>query len=240
MTKTMSTVFAGAVLTSVFFPLTSIAACLGGQGNQDTINYQFRKEQAARQGPEMLNKLINALDTVLISKGDDPGFSNAIQFAIDRQYDQNNMNIVLENNPPLTNAAAFRERWKFLAGQYVYRKRNITDWVVTNYVEEGPDCLREISMYGVGMSFGVFKPGATILGSHTSRAWADFDRFTATFKERATGDWRIKEVVQITEGSYALPDPDTSLEGLYPGRSPLTPGAKAVLDLSDPAAGLSK
>ena len=65
----------------------------------------------------MLNKLINALDTVLISKGDDPAFSNAIQFAIDRQYDQNNMNIVLENNPPLTNAAAFRERWKFLAGQ---------------------------------------------------------------------------------------------------------------------------
>jgi hypothetical protein len=240
MTKTMSTVLAGAVLSATLLPLTSIANCLGGQGTPDTINYQFRKEQAARQGPEMLSKLINALDTVLISGGNDPAFSNAIQFAIDRQYDQNNMNIVLENNAPLTNAADFRARWKFLAGQYVYRKRNITDWVVTNYVEEGPDCLREISMYGVGMSFGVFKPGSAILGAHTSRAWADFDRFTATFKERATGDWRIKEVVQITEGSYALPDPDTTLQGLFPGRSPLTTGAKAVLDLSASDAGLSK
>jgi len=240
MTKTMSTVLAGAVLSATLLPLTSIANCLGGQGTPDTINYQFRKEQAARQGPEMLSKLINALDTVLISGGNDSAFSNAIQFAIDRQYDQNNMSIVLENNAPLTNAADFRARWKFLAGQYVYRKRNITDWVVTNYAEEGPDCLREISMYGVGMSFGVFKPGTAILGAHTSRAWADFDRFTATFKEKATGDWRIKEVVQITEGSYALPDPDTTLQGLFPGRSPLTTGAKAVLDLSASDAGLSK
>jgi hypothetical protein len=240
MTKTISSLLTGAVLTAAMFPIASIAVCLGGQGTPDNINYQFRKEQAARQGPEMLSKIINALDTVLISQGTDPAFSNAIQFAIDRQYDQTKMNIVLENNEPLTNAADFRARWKFLAGQYVYRKRNITDWVVTNYVEDGPDCLREISMYGVGMSFGVLKPGSTIIGSHTSRAWADFDRFTVTFKERATGDWRIKDVVQITEGSFALPDPATTLQGLYPGRSPLTSGAKAVLDLSAEGAGLSK
>lgn len=240
MKRKLSVALGATAFVTFIFPVASNAVCLGGQGTPDSINYQFRKEQAARQGPEMLSKLIKALDTVLISNAADPAFSNAIKFAVDRQYDSANMNIVLENNAPLTNADAFIARWKFLAGQYVYRKRNITDWVVTAYSEDGPDCLREISMYGVGMSFGVLKPDSLIMGAHTSRAWADFDRFTVTFKEKATGDWRIKDVVQITEGSFALPDPANSLEGLFPGRSPLDAGAKAVLDLSAAGAGLSQ
>ncbi len=194
---------------------TAEKTCWGGPPSTATLEQHVRKEEGFRLSTEMLSKLIDALDKVLLSEGPgDNNFDDNVNFVLSHQFDQKNMGLVIESSK-MGNAEAFRARWAALAGVFKYRKRFISNWIVEDYKDV--NCLREIRVHGVGSSFSVLDDDVKLpSGFRTARNSLDFDRFTISFREISPEQFRVVDMIQFTESVYPLPEG----AGLLPGRSP--------------------
>lgn len=124
--------------------------------------------------------------------------------------------------------------WGKLAKLYKYRQRNITNYIAIDV--QDVDCLRTVTLYGVGMSFGILNylptnpddpdfPGPPW---HSTKTFIDFDRFQIGWQEICDRVFRVKSLVQFTESTCPLPDgtpipnilPDGAGIPTLPGRSP--------------------
>jgi hypothetical protein len=214
------------------------AGCYGGDGGR--LEALLRKEEAVRVTAELNSKIMNALDKVMLSTDastvnpPDVGthFGRNLKFVLDLQLDKNNMDILIERPPAIKNAQQFINAWAGLTTFFKYRKRDITNYIVVDYKDV--DCLREVSQYGIGQSFGVLNhlPGQEPPGAlpgppwHTTLNFVDFDRFTITWKETAAGVFRVQKLVQWTESTFPLGnDPSAGVPSVPVDRSPFAPGA---------------
>ena len=180
------------------------AGCYGGEGS--VVELMVRKEEAIRLSIELDSKIMNALDKVMLSTDAshanppdaNTNFGRNIKFVLDLQLDPQNMDILIERPPAIKNAQQFIDAWAGLTSFFKYRKRNITNSLVVDYKDV--NCLREVSLYGVGQSFGVLdhlpgnQPPSALPGPpwHTTLSFVDFDRFTITYKETAPDVFRVQ------------------------------------------------
>jgi len=229
----------GVVGLTTLMPLSAIAAgCYGGESS--ALEALVRKEEAVRLTIELNSKIMNALDKVMLSTDASAAnppdlatnFGKNIKFVLDLQLDPQNMDILIERPPAIKNARQFIDAWFGLTTFFKYRKRNITNSILVDYKDV--DCQREVSLYGVGQSFGVLNhlPGKEPAGAlpgppwHTTLNFVDFDRFTITYKETAPGQFRVQKLVQWTESTFPLGnDPGTGIPTVPIDRSPLAPDA---------------
>jgi hypothetical protein len=210
--------------------------CYGGEGS--VLESMVRKEEAIRLTIELDSKIMNALDKVMLStdasRANPPevntNFGKNIKFVLDLQLDPQNMDILIERTPAIKNAQQFIDAWAGLTSFFKYRKRNITNSLLVDYKDV--NCLREVSLYGIGQSFGVLDhlPGKQPTGAppgpawHTTLSFVDFDRFTITYKETAPDVFRVQKLVQWTESTFPLGnDPVAGLAS--DDRSPFAPDA---------------
>jgi hypothetical protein len=218
--------------------LAIAASCYGGEGG--TLESMLRKEEAVRLTIELNSKIMNALDKVMLStdasRANPPdistNFGKNIKFVLDLQLDPQNMDILIERPPAIKNAQQFIDAWAGLTTFFKYRKRNITSSLVVDYKDV--NCLREVSLYGIGQSWGVLDhlPGKEPAGAlpgppwHTTLNFVDFDRFTITYSETAPSVFRVQKLVQWTESTFPLGnDPSAGVPSNPVDRSPFAPGA---------------
>lgn len=214
------------------------AGCYGGEGS--VVESMVRKEEAIRLSIELDSKIMNALDKVMLSTDAshanppdaNTNFGRNIKFVLDLQLDPQNMDILIERPPAIKNAQQFIDAWAGLTSFFKYRKRNITNSLVVDYKDV--NCLREVSLYGVGQSFGVLdhlpgnQPPSALPGPpwHTTLSFVDFDRFTITYKETAPDVFRVQKLVQWTESTFPLGnDPAAGIPTNPVDRSPFAPNA---------------
>jgi hypothetical protein len=95
-----------------------------------------------------------------------------------------------------------------LTNLYKYRKRWMSEFMVLDYSDV--DCLRTITIYAIGQNFNILN---SIVAPFTSIDSYSNDRFQVTLVEvpYCEGDnceynFRIKQVIQITEAIFPLPD----------------------------------
>src|SRR5260370_29226062 len=173
----MKVVLLSSLTIATLLPIsTAIAAdCYGGGGG--TLEPMFRKEEAVRLTTELNSKIMNALDKVLLStdasRANPPdittNFGRNIKFVLDLQMDQENMDLLIERPPAITTAQQFIDTWFGLTTFFKYRKRYITNSILVDYKDI--NCLREVSLYGIGQSFGILShlPGSEPPGAF---AWS--------------------------------------------------------------------
>lgn len=225
-------------LTAMWHSAAMAAGCYGGEGS--VVESMVRKEEAIRLTIELNSKIMNALDKVMLStdasKANPPdvntNFGRNVKFVLDMQVDPQNMDILIDRPPAIRNAQQFIDTWAGLTSFFKYRKRNITNSLVVDYKDV--DCRREVSLYGVGQSFGVLDhlPGKQAAGElpgppwHTTLNFVDFDRFTITYKEIAPEAFRVQKLVQWTESTFPLGnDPSAGVPTNPVDRSPFVPEA---------------
>jgi hypothetical protein len=214
------------------------ADCYSGGGS--ALESMFRKEEAVRLTTELNSKIMNALDKVLLStdasRANPPdistNFGRNIKFVLDLQLDQENMDLLIERPPAISTAQQFIDTWFGLTTFFKYRKRYITNSILVDYKDV--NCLREVSLYGIGQSFGILShlPGNEPPGAlpgppwHTTLNFVDFDRFTITWKETAAGVFRVQKLVQFTESTFPLGNDSSAGVPTVPvDRSPFAPSA---------------
>lgn len=229
----------GLLFAAMLLPMPALAAgCYGGEGG--TIESMVRKEEAIRLTTELNSKIMNALDKVMLStdaSNKNPpdtatNFGKNIKFVLDLQLDPQHMDILIERQPAIKNSQQFIDAWAGLTNFFKYRKRNITNTLLVDYKDE--NCSREVSLYGVGQSFGVldYLPGHEPAGAppgpawHTTLNFVDFDRFTITYKEVGPDMFRVEKLVQWTESTFPLGnDPNAGIPTAPIDRSPFAPDA---------------
>lgn len=265
------TLMAAVLLPASVMAAATPARCYGGDGNDLKMETHLRYEEAIRIAGELNSRVMNALDKVLAAEDNPQGappsasavqslagggnnWAKNLQYVIDLQANvwNNNGNVFVIESFPITSTQDFINAWTGLARLYKYRKRNITNYIPLAYSDV--NCLREIKVYGIGQTFGTrtLAPDGTLppLQSNnppwlTTRNFVDFDRFTITWTETAPGVFKVKDLVQETEGHFPLPDgasgiPDpTGNNVTYPfaplDRSPFSSGPGSIGNV-DPAA----
>jgi hypothetical protein len=225
---------------TILLPTSTVIAADCYSGGDGALESMFRKEEAVRLTTELNSKIMNALDKVLLStdasRVNPPdittNFGRNIKFVLDLQLDQENMDLLIERPPAITTAQQFIDTWFGLTTFFKYRKRYITNSILVDYKDL--NCLREVSLYGIGQSFGILRhlPGNEPPGAlpgppwHTTLNFVDFDRFTITWKETAAGVFRVQKLVQFTESTFPLGnEPSAGVPTVPVDRSPFAPGA---------------
>jgi hypothetical protein len=211
--------------------------CSGAPGFMAPLEAKVRHEEAVRVGTEIINKVIYALNTIVMLENNQPEFERHLNFVLDLQEDRQKLKFYIETIPPdgITTEAGFREVWASNALRYKYRKRDVTNWIVESYSDM--NCRRTITLHGLGHTYGVFAdkfPDGTDvpIGFRKSRTFLDFDRIQVEIVETDANVFKSRKVVQYTESSYPLPhDPANGLLASPSERNPLFPGAPAALPL---------
>lgn len=252
---------AAALLPMSAMAAATPARCYGGDGNDLKAENHLRYEEAIRIAGELNSRVMNALDKVLAAEDNPQGappspaavqsmagtgnnWASNLQYVIGLQANvwNNNGNVFVIESFPITSTQDFINAWTGLARLYKYRKRNITNYIPLAYPDT--NCLREIKVYGIGQTFSsrTLNPDGTLPPLQpnnppwlTTRNFVDFDRFTITWIEVAPGQFKVKDLVQRTEGHWPFPDgasgiPDPTGDNvLYPRanqeRSPFSAGA---------------
>lgn len=214
-------------------------------GNQQPLQKEqtrrIRKEEAVRTVQELNSKIMNALDKLLLTNGSsDPRFCSLLNYVLDHQYDKERMDIRIEDFY-FCNPCEFYNIWNKLASLFAYRKRHITDYVLLNYSDV--DCVRRVTVYGVGAHFGSVNwldtdpldPEFPGLPWRKTKDFWDTDRFQIEYVEREEepGTFGVNWVVQFTEEGFNLGN--DVLSKLSELRSPLEEGAPGDLPLPLPS-----
>jgi len=255
---------AAALLPACAMAAGTPARCYGADGNDLKMETHIRYEEAIRIAGELNSRVMNALDKVLAAEDNPQGappspaavqsmagtgnnWAKNLQYVISLQANlwNNDGNVFVIESFPISSTQDFINAWTGLSKLYKYRKRNITNYIPLAYSDT--NCLREIKVYGIGQTFGsrTLNPDGTLPPLQpnnppwlTSRNFVDFDRFTITWTETAPGIFKVKDMVQETEGHFPLPDgptgiPDPTGDNLtYPraaqDRSPFSIGPGSI------------
>lgn len=233
-------VISGMVIAIPLMPLSVSAqttglTCSGAPPILGSLEAKVRHEEAVRAGSEIINKVIYALNTIVMLENKPDEFERHLNFVLDLQENRQALQFYIETIPPagIFDEAAFRQVWKNNALRYKYRKRDVTNWIVESYSDI--NCQRTITLHGLGHTYGVFAdplPEGTNIGFHKSQTFLDFDRIQAVIVETSPNVFKSRKVVQYTESSFPLPhDPANGLLASPSQRDPLDPGAPAALPL---------
>lgn len=211
--------------------------CSGAPAIVGSLEAKVRHEEAVRVGTEIINKVIYALNTIVMLENNPVEFDRHINFVLDLQEDRQAPQFYIETIPPagIFDEVAFKTVWKNNANRFKYRKRDVTNWIVESYSDI--NCQRTITLHGLGHTYGVFAdtlPDGTpvSLGFHKSKTFLDFDRIQVVIVETSPNVFKSRKVVQYTESSYPLPhDAANGLLTSPPERDPLNSNAPAALPL---------
>jgi hypothetical protein len=238
MTTLKKTLLAGVIGASAVLPFQAMAqsetlTCSGAPPFMAPLEAKVRHEETVRVGSEIINKVIYALNTIVMLENNTVEFERHLKFVLDLQEFPQAPNFYIETIPPngIFNEAAFRTVWQNNALRFKYRKRDVTNWIVQSYSDE--NCKRTITLHGLGHTYGVFESTEPAnWGFHKSRTFLDFDRIRVTIVETSPNVFRSREVLQYTESSFPLVDhPENGLLATPAQRDPLFPGAPAALPL---------
>ncbi|WP_194711135.1 hypothetical protein [Noviherbaspirillum soli] len=235
-------VLSGIVAAAPFMPLASFAqtvatTCSGAPPIMAPLEAKIRHEEAVRVGSEIINKVIYALNTIVMLENNPVEFERHLKFVLDLQENPQAPQFYIETIPPagIFDEAAFRTVWTNNALRYKYRKRDVTNWIVESYSDI--NCQRTITLHGLGHTYGVFAdtlPDGTAvpIGFHKSKTFLDFDRIQVVIVETSPNVFKSRKVIQYTESSFPLPhDAANGLLTSPPERDPLNPNAPAALPL---------
>jgi hypothetical protein len=211
--------------------------CSGAPGIMGPLEAKVRHEEAVRVGSEIINKVIYALNTIVMLENNPAEFERHLNFVLDLQENRQALQFYIETIPPagIFDETAFRTVWTNNALRYKYRKRDVTNWIVESYSDI--NCHRTIKLHGLGHTYGVFAdtlPDGTAvpIGFHKSRTFLDFDRIQVEIVETSPNLFKSRKVVQYTESSFPLPhDAANGLLTSPPERDPLNSNAPAALPL---------
>jgi len=235
-------VLSGIVSVTPLMPLAAFAqtnsgTCSGAPAIMAPLEGKVRHEEAVRVGTEIINKVIYALNTIVMLENNPTEFERHLKFVLDLQENPQAPQFYIETIPPagIFDETAFRQVWKNNALRFKYRKRDVTNWIVESYSDV--NCRRTITMHGLGHTYGVFADkfpdnSNVPIGFHQSRTFLDFDRIQVVIVETDANVFKSRKVVQYTESSYPLPhNADNGLLASPPERDPLNPNAPAALPL---------
>lgn len=219
------------------FALGTGSTCSGAPGFMAPIEAKVRHEEAVRVGTEIINKVIYALNTIVMLENNPAEFDRHLDFVLNLQESPTELQFFIETIPPesVKTVAEFKDVWQKNANRFKYRKRDVTNWIVESYSDI--NCQRTITLHGLGHTYGVFAdtlPDGTpvSLGFHKSKTFLDFDRIQVVIVETSANVFKSRKVVQYTESSYPLPhDAANGLLTTNPERDPLNPKAPAALPL---------
>ena len=183
--------------------------------SESQLENRFRKQEAISIVQDLNARIASALDNALLSGGNGPDFNSNINYFLDLQLDQNNMNITI-NDTNVTDVDDFKALWYEFAQLIGYRKQSLTNDILVDYKEE--DSLRTITLHTIGISFVIFRSPSTPQEENA----VIFDRIETTWVEACPGKFRVKEITQISESSFPL-SPGSSIIS-----SPLTPNAPGI------------
>jgi hypothetical protein len=235
-------VISGMVSAATLMPLSVFAqagglTCSGAPPVVAPLEAKVRHEEAVRVGSEIINKVIYALNTIVMLENNQAEFERHLNFVLDLQENRQELQFYIETIPPagIFDETAFRQVWKNNALRYKYRKRDVTNWIVESYSDV--NCQRTITLHGLGHTYGVFAdtlPDGTDvpIGFHKSKTFLDFDRIQVVIVETSPNVFKSRKVIQYTESSFPLPhDPANGLLASPAQRDPLSTGAPAALPL---------
>lgn len=235
-------VISGIVGAALLMPFSVFAqvgntTCSGAPPIMAPLEAKVRHEEAVRVGSEIINKVIYALNTIVMLENNQEEFERHLKFVLDLQENPQAPQFYIETIPPagIFDETAFRQVWKNNALRYKYRKRDVTNWIVESYSDI--NCQRTITLHGLGHTYGVFADtfpdGTTVpIGFHKSQTFLDFDRIQVVIVETSPNVFKSRKVLQYTESSFPLPhDPANGLLASPAERNPLFPGAPAALPL---------
>jgi hypothetical protein len=235
-------VISGMVGAAPLVPLSASAqanglTCSGAPLIMAPLEAKVRHEEAVRVGSEIINKVIYALNTIVMLENNQEEFERHLKFVLDLQENPQAPQFYIETIPPagIFDETAFRQVWQNNALRYKYRKRDITNWIVESYSDV--NCQRTITLHGLGHTYGVFADtlpdGTNVpIGFHKSKTFLDFDRIQVVIVETSPNVFKSRKVIQYTESSFPLPhDPANGLLASPAERNPLFPGAPAALPL---------
>lgn len=210
--------------------------CSGAPGFMGPLEAKVRHEEAVRVGTEIINKVIYALNTIVMLENNPQEFDKHLNFVLNLQESPTELQFFIETTGDgVTDPTAFRNLWLSNANRFKYRKRDVTNWIVESYSDM--NCQRTITLHGLGHTYGVFAdtlPDGTpvSLGFHKSKTFLDFDRIQVVIVETSPNVFKSRKVVQYTESSFPLPhDAANGLLTTNPERDPLNPKAPAALPL---------
>lgn len=176
----------------------------------DQLERKYRKTEALQKSSEILFKIILASDNAFYTTGEgDPFFETNFEYIVCQLADPNQTNLRFDQRT-ITNSSQLKSFYNEVARNLLYyRKRWITDIIVTEY--EDLNCRRKITFHYNGFSL-------QILGNKSSNVPPGIppgpyennilitDRNFISFEEVSKGVFKVTSLVQVTEARFPLPN----------------------------------